>query len=116
MDSLRTLISASDFSDHRVLVINEPGEILNRNEIAREIVRAYPPELRDRGVEVSSAYFILIDTVGVPIQTQLIRSTGHHGLDQSAAGLVRRFRFAPALVNGCRVPAATIIPLAWSTH
>ena len=116
MDSLRTLISDSDFRDHRVMVISEPREILNRNEIARQILRAYPPELRDRGFEVSSEYFVLIDTAGVPIQTRLIRSTGHRGLDQSAAGLVSRFRFAPALVAGCRVPTATIIPLSWSTH
>jgi TonB family protein len=116
MDSLRTLISDSDFRNHRVIVISERLEILNRNEIARQIVRAYPPELRDRGVDVSSAYFVLIDAAGVPIQTRLIRSTGHPGLDQSAAGLVRRFRFGPALVTGCRVPAATIIPLSWSTH
>jgi len=116
MDSLRTLITDSEFSEHRVMVVDEPGEILNRVEIGHQIARTYPPELRDRGVEVSSAYFVVIDTVGVPIQTRLIRSTGDFGLDQSAARLVRQFRFAPALITGCRVPTATIIPLSWSTR
>jgi hypothetical protein len=60
MDSLRTLITDSEFSEHRVMVVDEPGEILNR--------------------------------------------------------VVRQFRFAPALITGCRVPTATIIPLSWSTR
>lgn len=116
LDSIRGLVQQTTWMNASVRVTDQPVEFTNRARVVREMARLYPRELRDRGIEASMSYFVVMDTAGVPVLTHPLESSGHFSLDQPSHAVVRSMRFSPAIVDGCRTAGAQIIPLEWSIH
>ncbi|HEX6306933.1 MAG TPA: TonB family protein, partial [Longimicrobiales bacterium] len=58
-------------------------ELLNRDDVARALVRNYPPLLRDAGIGGSPTVHFLIDRTGTVRKLLLAKSSGYPALDQA---------------------------------
>lgn len=88
-------------------------EIINREEIIREMRNGYPPLLKNAGIGGVVHVFFYIDAEGRVRATRVNRSSGFEQLDEAALQLAGMYRFAPALNRDVRVPVWVSFPIAY---
>ena len=87
-------------------------ELANRNEVAREIGRVYPPLLKNRGVTGTVILRFVIDTAGVPGEVRVEQSSEPE-FRAAAVQVAQRMRFRPAQVGGKKVRVWVTIPVSF---
>lgn len=75
----------------------------NAADVQRELVRRYPPLLRDAGVGGSPVVWFYVGEDGRVLRTQLAIRSEHPALDEAALGVAAMMEFSPAISNGSRV-------------
>jgi TonB family protein len=88
------------------------ADLVNLREILQELIRSYPPQPAGQGIAGTHVSFVMIDSTGVVTGRWPVRSSGRLRLDQAAARIVTLMRYAPSIVNGCRAPTTTLLPVA----
>ena|GEM_PF-1884396 len=86
--------------------------LANRAEVVREISRVYPAALRDQGITGTVSLRFSIDTLGVPGEPVVERSTRPE-LASAALQVVRVMRFEPATVKGKKVRVWVSLPISF---
>jgi TonB family protein len=82
----------------------------NVQEVQRAIERAYPPRLRDAGIEPSISVRLYIGADGVPVRTAVLQST-HAEVNDTVPALMMNLRFRPGMVDGKAVPCYVDLPI-----
>lgn len=76
---------------------------------------AYPPAAIRGGLTGTVELEILVGTDGRPLEVRIVRSSGHHLLDQAARKIVlSQWRFHPAIRDGRPVQALGRVPIAFT--
>jgi protein TonB len=70
---------------------------------------AYPPRLRNLGVEGSVVLEITVAADGTPQSVTVVRSSGYPEMDSRAAEALRRARYSPQTVGDA--PVAGVLSL-----
>ena len=91
-------------------------ELLNSDEVARALVRGYPPLLRDAGIGGTPVVWFFIDETGRVVKTQLSKSSGHASLDEAAIKVSQLMRFSPALNRDQKVAVWVEIPIVYRVN
>jgi TonB family protein len=78
--------------------------LLNGDEMARLLVRYYPPLLRDAGIGGTVRVWFFIDQTGCVQRTLINESSGFDAFDRAALQVADRMRFAPAYNRDQAVP------------
>jgi TonB family protein len=91
-------------------------DITNRTEVARALERAYPPLLRDAGIEGTAQVWFFIDETGVVQKAQVNQSSGHKALDEAALEVARAIRFTPAMNRDEPVSVWISLPITFMTR
>jgi TonB family protein len=91
--------------------------MLNRPEVGRALLEAYPPELRDRGVGGTTILELRVGTEGRVLDRRVQSTSGYPAFDEAALRVVDMMRFEPARNRDQRVPVwvsqrATFVPAA----
>jgi TonB family protein len=91
--------------------------MLNRPEVGRALLEAYPPELRDRGVGGTTILELRVGTEGRVLDRRVQSTSGYPAFDEAALRVVDLMRFEPARNRDQRVPVwvsqrATFVPAA----
>lgn len=89
-------------------------ELSNRAEVARALVHAYPPLLRDAGIGGSTLIWFLIDEEGTVRDTDIAKSSSYPALDQAALKVATAMRFTPARKSGRAIAAWVQIPIVFT--
>lgn len=89
-------------------------QLVNRQEVGRALVRAYPPLLRDAGIGGSAVIWFLIDAEGTVRETALAASSGYPALDTAALHVASLMRFTPAQKDGRPTTAWVRIPIVFA--
>lgn len=103
--------AARDRGEPTFTPFDTPPALLNREEVARTLERAYPAMLREAGVGGETLMWFHIDTTGAVLSTRLIRSSGLDALDAAAAEIARTMRFRPARSMDRRIPVWVQLPI-----
>ncbi|MGQ0561353.1 MAG: energy transducer TonB [Gemmatimonadota bacterium] len=88
-------------------------ELLNRDVVARELVRRYPPELRAAGVAGTAVVWVLLQDNGMVKRVLIRNSSGHPQIDEAALHVARVMRFTPAQNKGKPVPVWIALPIVF---
>lgn len=91
-------------------------ELANRAVVARELVDAYPPKLRDAGIGGSPFVWFHIDEPGRVVEAEVSRSSGRFELDAAALRVARAMQFSPAERDGEAVAAWVEIPIRFTAR
>jgi TonB family protein len=91
-------------------------ELRNPDLIRAQLVRYYPPLLRDAGVGGTVIVWVLITEQGVVERSVVKESSGHQGLDDAALRVAPEMQFTPAIFRDRRVPVWIEIPLHFTTR
>lgn len=91
-------------------------ELMNRDAIARSLVRNYPPLLRDAGIGGSPVVWFFIDESGNVVKTQLSKSSGYPALDEAAMAVAKEMKFSPALNRDKKVQVWVEIPVVFTAR
>jgi TonB family protein len=91
--------------------------MLNRPEVGRALLEAYPPELRDRGIGGTTILELRVGTEGRVLDRRVRSTSGYRAFDEAALRVVDMMRFEPAKNRDQRVPVwvtqrATFVPAA----
>jgi TonB family protein len=89
--------------------------MLNRPEVGRALLDAYPLELRDRGVGGTTILELRVGVEGRVLDRRVQSTSGYAAFDEAALGVVDMMRFQPARNRDQRVPVwvtqrATFVP------
>lgn len=97
------------------LLFSRP-ELKNRLVVSKELVRNYPPNLRDRGIGGESLFAVMTDSVGRVAKQQLVRSSGYPEIDKAGGDVIKTMRFEPQRIEaGCAVPIMIRMPIVFQT-
>jgi periplasmic protein TonB len=88
-------------------------ELRNRDAVARELIRTYPPMLRDAGIGGQPTVWFFIDENGRVVRTQLNTSSGYEALDRAALDVAGIMEFSPAMNRDRRVPVWVSVPIVF---
>jgi TonB family protein len=101
-------------SSYELSAVEEQPVLLNRDEIAANISRSYPPLLRDAGVTGSVTLRMRVGSDGRvdPWTIEVVEST-HDLFSQAASNVAGRLRFRPARVGGKPVPVWITLPVTF---
>jgi TonB family protein len=91
-------------------------ELQNAREIQRELVRHYPPVLRDAGIGGTPVLWFFIDEGGNVVRTQISRSSGYPALDEAALRVAAAMRFKPAKNRDRDVSVWVEIPMVFTAR
>jgi len=91
-------------------------ELTNRDEVARALVDAYPPLLRDAGIGGAPVIWFLIGEDGTVRETELATTSGYPVLDEAALQVAGSMRFTPAQNGGRPTQAWVQIPIVFTTQ
>lgn len=91
-------------------------ELVNRDVVRRELVDAYPPELRDAGIGGSPYVWFHIDERGRVVEAEVSRSSGRFELDAAALQVARVMQFSPAERDGEVVAVWVEIPIRFTAR
>ncbi len=72
-------------------------EIINRSEVQADLMRGYPPILRNAGIGGQVVVWFFISETGQVLDRRVFQSSGYAQLDEAALKVADVFRFAPAL-------------------
>jgi TonB family protein len=92
-------------------------QLENREEVARALVKSYPPALRDAGVGGTALVWVLVDETGKVVRTKIKQSSGEDAIDEAAEAVGMQMRFKPAR-NGSdgAVPVWIALPIVMKTQ
>jgi protein TonB len=90
--------------------------ILNRDEVARAMVREYPALLRDAGIGGTVRVYFFIDENGQVQDTRIDQSSGHVALDEAALAVADVYRFSAALNRDKKVPVWVSFPITFQVR
>jgi TonB family protein len=85
-------------------------ELENREEVARALMKSYPPALRDAGIGGTALIWVLIDETGKVVRTKIKESSGQVVIDEAAEAVGMQMRFKPAR-NGSDGPVPVWVAL-----
>lgn len=88
----------------------------NEAEVARALIRLYPPLLRDAGVGGTALVWVYIDEEGRVQRTRLDATSGYADLDAAALRVAERMEFTPAYNRDQRVPVWIAIPIRFESQ
>lgn len=91
-------------------------DIKNGAELARAVVREYPPLLRDAGIGGTTQVWFFIDETGAVQDLRLDTSSGHEALDEAALRVAELVEFTPAMNQDERVPVWISLPIKFTTR
>lgn len=91
-------------------------EVVNRDEIARALVRNYPPQLRDKGIGGTTLVWMLIARTGETRQVQIKSSSGYPELDAAAIKVASVIRFSPAKNGSTPVAVWIALPIVFKPN
>jgi len=74
-----------------------PPQLLNRAEVERRLLGAYPARLRGSGIDGFLLVWAYVDEHGDVTRALIRTSSGHPAMDSAAIEVVRAMEFAPAL-------------------
>ena len=94
----------------------EPPSLINREEIGRMLADAYPPLLRDAGIQGRVELWIFIDESGSVRETRVAETSGYESLDRAAEQVARGMRFSPAENEGRPVATWIRLPISFQTE
>ena len=86
-------------------------ELLNPDEVERELRRTYPPMLREAGIGGDVDVNLWLDEDGVIVRAEVARSSGYELLDRAALKVVETMRLTPAQNRGAPVRVIVAIPV-----
>lgn len=92
-----------------------PPRLLNRDQVVALRHRAYPPELRDKGIAARGFVFILVSSSGHVEGAQIAKTTGYQVADSAALRVARFMEFAPAYAGRTAICVWVRIPMAFET-
>jgi TonB family protein len=90
-------------------------DLLNRNEVAAALEKAYPPELKTTKAGGTVNVYIFIDTRGEVGNVLINRSSGHPELDEAALQVGRAMKFSPARNKEAAIPVWVSLPITFQT-
>lgn len=88
----------------------------NIEEVQRALVRAYPGDLRDRGVSGRVTIWFFVDEDGVVRNTIVDESSGWFELDRAGLEVASVYRFSPAMNEGEVVPVWVLLPITFQVR
>jgi TonB family protein len=91
-------------------------ELRNRDEVARALVRNYPPELRDRGVSGTTQVWIYLNEEGRVVDARVRQTSGEPKLDEAALRVARIFQFTPARNRDLPVAVWIALPIVFKAR
>lgn len=86
-------------------------ELLNADEVERELRRMYPPMLRDAGIAGDVVVNLWLDEDGLIVDAEVARSSGYELFDRAALKVVEKMRLTPAQNRGAPVRVIVAIPV-----
>ena len=101
--------------DSTLVVADALPEVIDRGEMSRILMSAYPANLRDSGIGGTVVLLMLVDETGVVADVRVRDSSGSAQLDRAAAGAASRVRFLPAVHEDCRIPVWIAFPVSFAT-
>ena len=90
--------------------------ITNRQEVVRAMQEAYPPLLRDAGIEGLIRVYFFIEADGSVGSVQIDESSGHAALDDAALRVGEVYRFSPAMNREEAVPVWVSFPITFQVR
>lgn len=90
--------------------------LLNRDEVARALVKNYPPDLRAVGVGGTVLTWVFVDERGGIAEVQVKESSGNDQLDRAALAVARVMRFTPARNHKMAVPVWIALPIVFRSR
>ena len=91
-------------------------ELRNREEVQRVLSSEYPAMLRERGVGGTVRLWVLVDSAGRVVRTELNQSSGNPMLDRAATRVAGAMRFSPAMNRNRKVSVWIQIPVVFRTE
>ena len=87
---------------------------VNRDAIGRQLVRTYPPQLRNRGIGDEVVFAVRIDTLGKVADRRVLKPSSYQDFNIAAVSIVRTIRYQPFRLDaGCAVPAVLHVPIVF---
>ena len=99
------------FTPHSVAPV-----LVNREEVMKALQEAYPPLLRDAGIEGRVLVYLFIEKNGGVKNLLINESSGHQALDMAALRVGAVMRFTPALNRDQPVPVWISLPIAFQAR
>jgi TonB family protein len=94
--------------------VDEQPQLLNRDAIATQLSRNYPPLLRDAGVVGSANVRLRVMRDGsVDPESITVENATHPMFGEAASRVVERMRFRPAKIHGEPVPVWVTLPVTF---
>jgi TonB family protein len=90
-------------------------DLLNRDEVGKELIKRYPPDLRKQALGAEVIVRILLDERGRGVRREVANTSGSCTADLAALEVAKIARFKPALLNGKPVRAWVQLPLIFRT-
>jgi periplasmic protein TonB len=90
--------------------------LLNPDEVARALARAYPPALRDSGIGGTVQLLLHIDAEGKMLEARVGTGSGYDRLDAAAIGLADVMRFRPAVNRDRKVAVWIKLPVLFTVR
>lgn len=87
--------------------------LVDERAVTEAMQRAYPEDLRDAGTEGTASVWLLLDTQGRVVKTQVAATSGVPELDRAAEEAAASFHFQVAEREGC-LPFWVAVPLTFS--
>jgi TonB family protein len=88
-------------------------QIQNVPEVQRAMIEAYPPLLRDAGIDGTVRVYFYVDATGRVGDTRIDQSSGHAALDEAALSVAGVYRFSPALNRDRPTPVWVSFPITF---
>ncbi len=102
----------ADEGTYEMSAVEELPELSNRNDVARQISRNYPPLLRDAGVTGTVQLRFRVNQDGrVDAESIQVENASHEAFGDAAKKVVERMRFRPAKVGGKSVNVWVTLPI-----
>jgi len=91
-------------------------QLLNRNQVASQMVESYPPLLRRSGIGGTVRVFFFINKEGVVEDYRIHQSSGFDELDEAALAVADVYRFSPAMNRDKEVPVWVSLPIEFQVR
>jgi TonB family protein len=98
---------------YELRAVTQPPRVLNARELAAALEATYPPVLRASGTAGQVEVRMRVDTLGVPTEVVVTRSTDSR-FDPPTVEAVKKLRFAPAELDGRPVIVWVLLPIHWT--
>ena len=98
---------------YRLGDVDAAPELINPDEVARELSANYPPDLRDAGVTGTVAVTFTVTSRGLVEPGSIRLTTFKPGFSDAAWRVVMAMRFKPAEKGGRPVPVSLTLPVSF---